>query len=119
MVVVLPHLPVAVDARNKLLTHGYMAVDIVLLTGSEFTHLVEDLRRDAGMWSRFTKCLSRIIGTEELQLDIDLEHANRGAAFLAVYCPDEGTTNKLCDILKPLGPLSMLRYSSLAVERLV
>ena len=89
------------------------------IRGDELIDISEDAHEDAGFWSRLTAHISRILGTEELYLDDDLKHAHAGAGFLAVDCPGEEEGRRVQKLLEPFGPVSMRRYSSFAIERMI
>ena len=72
----------AKQGRETLLEAGYAQSDILVLTGPELLEMADEIRNQSGLWSRLTAEISRVVGTEELYLDDDLEHAKSGAAFL-------------------------------------
>jgi hypothetical protein len=109
---------IARQAREALLGIGYSDENVLVLTGDEYLKMADEIRNESGLWSRLAAELSRIAGTEELYLDDDLEHAKRGAAFLAVYCPTDVDSGRIRTALQALSPISLRRYSSFAVERM-
>ena len=111
--------PAAEAARETLLKSGYVEDETLTIRGEELIEISEDAHADAGFWSRLTAHISRILGTEELFLDDDLRHAQAGAGFLAVYCPGEEEGRRIQKLLDPLEPVSMRRYSSFAIERMI
>jgi hypothetical protein len=110
---------VARQAREALLSTGSADADILVLSGDEYLKMADEIRNESGLWSKLAAQLSRVAGTEELYLDDDLEHAKVGAAFLAVYCPTDEDSGRIRKTLEALSPISLRRYSSLAVERMV
>jgi len=54
--------------------------------------------------------ISRFFGTEEVFADIDLAKAEKGAGFLAVYCPREEHAERIRDLVAPFDPLAMQLY---------
>jgi hypothetical protein len=119
LVAILPDLQTAEAARQQILSGACRADEVVVLSGQAFLDLVQRLRTAGGLWSWFTTHLSRMIGTEEIQLEIEMEHARQGGAFLAAYCPDSCCESRLCQILRPLGSRSLNRYSRFGVERII
>ena len=107
------------QARKVLMTSGYQHDQILVMSGPEFEALYEKTKDDASAWSKLTSEISRIIGSEEMYLDIDRKHAESGAGFLAVHCPTQDEGQRILHLLKPLEPLSMRRYTSLAVDRII
>ena len=119
IVAILASYDIARQAREALLGIGYSDENVLVLTGDEYLKMADEIRNESGLWSKLAAELSRIAGTEELYLDDDLEHAKRGAAFLAVYCPTDEDSGRIRAALEALSPISLRRYSSLAVERMV
>jgi hypothetical protein len=109
---------IAKRARQRLEENGIKSDDIVVLTGHDFIALSNEIHDEASTWSKFSAGVSKIVGTEELQLDFDLKHAQNGAAFLAVYCPTQEEGQRLFNLLRNLSPLSMRRYSRYAIDRM-
>jgi hypothetical protein len=114
-----PSNEVAEEARTTLMESGYKSDQILVIAGPEFEALYEKAQENASAWSRLTSEISRLIGSEEMYLDTDRKHAQSGAGFLAVHCPTQEEGQRILHLLKPLGPLSMRRYTSLAVDRLI
>jgi hypothetical protein len=110
---------VARQAREALMSAGCSDENVLVLTGDEYRKMAEEIRNESGLWSKLAAQLSRVAGTEELYLDDDLEHAKVGAAFLAVYCPTDEDSGRIRRTLEAFSPISLRRYSSLAVERMV
>lgn len=119
LIAIFPSYSAAERARQTLLESGYQDDETLTIRGDELIEISEEMHADAGFWSRLTAHLSRIVGTEELYLDDDLKHARSGAGFLAVYCPGEEEGRRVQKLVEPLGPVSMRRYSSLAIERMI
>lgn len=114
-----PSYEVAVRAKEELEKNGVPADDILVLRGEEFVALEERAHEDASLWSRITSRISKVVGTEELHLEYDLNHARSGAAFLALHCPTQEEGQHIYNLLKHLAPLSMRRYSPYTIDRLV
>jgi hypothetical protein len=119
LVAFFPSHDIAEDARKKLMASGYRGDQVMVMSGPEFEALYERAQEDASAWSKLTSKISRIIGSEELYLDVDRKHAESGAGFLAAYCPSQEEGQRILHLLKPLEPLSMRRYTSLAVDRII
>ena len=56
------------------------------------------------------------IGTESHFWNEDLKAAEQGAGFLAVFCPSEDEARRIVAVLTPLGPQTMRRYRTFAIE---
>jgi hypothetical protein len=108
-----------VQASNELLQNGVKADELLVVRGDEFVALEEKAHADASLWSKLSAQISKIVGTEELHLENDLNNARNGAAFLAVYCPTQEEGQRLFRLLKHLAPLSMRRYSPYTIDRMV
>jgi hypothetical protein len=119
LVAFFPSHEVAEQARKQLMAIGYKGDQVMVMSGPQFEDLYERAQENASAWSKLTSEISRIIGSEELYLDVDRKHAQSGAGFLAAYCPTQEEGQRIFHLLKPLEPLSMRRYTSLAVDRII
>lgn len=119
LVSIFPSHPIALQARERLEQNNIKSDEILVLAGSEFVALSDKAHHDASAWSRLTSRISKIIGTEELHLEHDLQQAKNGGAFLAVYCPTQEEGQRIYHLLKSLGPLAMRRYSPYAIDRII
>ena len=109
----------ALQAKEELEANGFPGNDVLILRGEEFIALEEKAHEDASLWSRITSHISKIVGTEELHLENDLKNARAGAAFLALHCPTQECGQQIYTLLKHLAPLSMRRYSTYTIDRMV
>ena len=62
--------------------------------------------------------LSRFLHTEAVYTDRDLARARRGAAVLAIQCPDERTKNAAWNAIAPTDPLAARYYAISGIEHL-
>ncbi|HXE12853.1 MAG TPA: hypothetical protein VN633_12075 [Bryobacteraceae bacterium] len=119
LIAIFPSHPIALEARERLEENSTKPEEILVLTGSDFVAMSDKVHHDASAWSRITSQISKILGTEELHLEHDLQQARNGGAFLAVYCPTQEEGQRIYHLLKPLGPVAMRRYSHYAIDRIV
>lgn len=119
LIAIFPSHRIALQARDLLEKSGIKADETLVLTGNEFVALSDKIHEDASTWSRLTSSISKIVGTEELHLEHDLNQARAGGAFLAVYCPTQEEGQRLYHLVKPLGPVAMRRYSPYTIDRIV
>ena len=109
----------ALEARELLEHKGIKEDETLVLTGAEFIALSDKIHHDASAWSKFASQVSKIVGTEELHLEHDLNQARAGGAFLAVYCPTQEEGQRIFHIVKPFGPIAMRRYSPYTIDRII
>jgi hypothetical protein len=119
LISIFPSHQIALQARERLEQNSTKPEEILVLSGDEFVALSNKVHHDASAWSRITSRISKIVGTEELHLEHDLQQARNGGAFLAVYCPTQEEGQRIYHLLKSLGPLAMRRYSPYAIDRIV
>jgi hypothetical protein len=119
LIAIFPSHTIALEARQRLEENSTKPEEILVLAGSDFVAMSDKVHHDASAWSRITSQISKILGTEELHLEHDLQQARNGGAFLAVYCPTQEEGQRIYHLLKPLGPVAMRRYSHYAIDRIV
>lgn len=105
----------AADAARSA---GFAAQDVRAVDGQ---FMVNELETDHDK-SWLDKVKTRIadaVGTETRFIELDAEHARRGAAFLFIYTPDEADGEKVEAILRSGDALYARRYLPLAIERLI
>jgi hypothetical protein len=112
-----PSLQNAKDAAKALEASGYR--ELVTASAAETFRFMSELRADVGLWGALMAIISRFFGTEEVFADIDLEKADQGAGFLAVYCPREERAEQIRDIVAPFEPLAMQLYLSSGIQSLI
>jgi hypothetical protein len=100
-----------------LRNHAFIEEDVIAVPGAEILQFAEE-RQKTGVWNTLMQQLSRLIGTEERYTDHDLKLAERGAAFVAVYCPSEEAKNLAWETLQPAEPLVARHYTNLGIEHL-
>ena len=105
----------AVRVRNQLTTSTRASIAV---TGEEMVEFATDRVVKAGLWGILMGEVSRMIGTEEQYTDQDVDHAHKGAAFVAVYCHDEEAKLKVWTILERSNPLAARYYGSGGIEHL-
>lgn len=63
--------------------------------------------------------LSRAFGTEQIFADHDAHLAQGGAAFLAVYSPDEAQTSRIKTLVSPFEPRAIHWYENGCIQSLI
>jgi hypothetical protein len=116
LVVVFPHMPAALQAQKALGFHGYIDEDVVIMTGGEVIRFAEENLKHKGPGGLLMQQLSRMFATEEVYTDHDLELAEKGAAFLAVYCPHAERRRPTWELIEPFGPIVGRHYALDGVE---
>jgi hypothetical protein len=116
---VLPSFEAAGRALKSLRAAGFQEDDAIAVSGEEMSAFLKDLRARSGVWGQLMGALSRMIGTEQLFTDVDVDLARNGAGFLFVYSTDEASARLILETLNPFAPISVQRYMTGAVEGLV
>jgi hypothetical protein len=111
-----PSFQKAKDAELALRAAGFR--DVLTASAEETSRFFDELRAEVGLWGALMAKVSRFFGTEEVFADIDAREAQRGAGFLAVYCPREERAEQIRDLAAPFGPLAMQLYLNGGVRSL-
>lgn len=101
-----------------LRNHGFMQEDVIAVPGSEIVQFAAETQKKDGVWGALMQKVSRFIGTEERYTDHDLKLAERGAAFVAVYCPSDEAKTFAWEAIKPAEPLIARHYTNMGIEHL-
>jgi hypothetical protein len=113
-----PDLAGAETARRELQKAGVLAEDLIAASGREMVQFAAAHAVSDGLWGMFKSHLSRVIGTEAVYSDADLEAAESGAAFLGVRCPTDPARERAWKVLKVLEPEAARYYGSGGIEHL-
>jgi hypothetical protein len=113
-----PNLRDAQSAKKELSRGGRRDEDVIAVSGEEVVHFAEDRSVKYGLCGALMTVLSRIFGTEALYADRDLVAAKKGAAFVAVRCPNERVKNAAWKSLEPTHPLVARYYHFGGIEHL-
>lgn len=97
---------------------GYAAEDVRAVDGQFMVNELEN-DHDKSLLDKVKTRIADAVGTETRFIELDLEHAKRGAAFLFVYTPDEADSDKMETLLRGKDALYARRYLPLAIERLI
>ena len=111
LVAVFRDLAAAKKTVTKLHFAGFTRDAVIAAEGKDVIEL-------AGEGSPLMQALSRFFSTEQKFTDHDVEHARRGAGFLAVHCPTEDAKNKAWGVIEPEVPLDARYYASAGIEHL-
>jgi hypothetical protein len=118
IVAVFPTVIAADEAKRVLDSKANVLGDVISVTGREVLEFVADHVVERGMVGALMREISAWLGTEEQYVEQDLEAAKKGAAFVAVYCPDEESKTGAWAILESTHPLAGRYYSSGGIEHL-
>ena len=114
-----PSLEAAKAAGDALRQAGMGADEAMAVTGEEMLKFFDQLRTETSLFGALMEGLSRVIATEAAFVEADIRRAREGAAFLAIYHPDEADTQRLRELLAPLEPVSMHWYRRGSIESLI
>ncbi len=115
----LPSFASAKGAERALRGAGFPSDEVTVATGKEMLEFFEELRLRAGLWGGLMKALSRALGTEATFVVQDSARARAGAAFVAIYDPQEAETERICKLVAPWRPISMRRYATGSIDTLL
>jgi hypothetical protein len=118
LLAVFENLADADGARKALTNAGFADNAVIAVAGEEVVHFAEDHVLKDGLWGVLMTELSKTFGTEALYADKDLAAARKGAAFVAVHCPNERVKTAAWKALDPRHPLVARYYSFGGIEHL-
>jgi hypothetical protein len=114
-----PSFEAAKAAGDALRQAGMGADEVMAVTGEEMLKFFDQLRTETSLFGALMEGFSRVIATEAAFVEADIRRAREGAAFLAIYHPDEADTQHLRELLAPLEPISMHWYRRGSIESLI
>jgi len=92
--------------------------DVISVPGSEVIRYSDEHLKDTTLGALLMQKLSAMFQTEEIYTKHDLMLAEHGAAFVAVYCPNEARKQEAWGILQPLSPMVARYYALGAIDHL-
>jgi hypothetical protein len=107
------------EAAQVLRNAGFSQSDVLAIPGSQILKYFEEFQSNSGLWAGAMTMLSRAFGTEQLFADADVQSAHAGAGFLAVYSPDQASTDRVKALLVPFGPRAMHWYEAGGIQCLI
>jgi len=113
-VAVFPSLASARTAEQSMRRAGYAEDEVHVFDGEYVRSDIQDRLVDADWVNWLIQKVA--IGKESHFWNEDLKAAERGAAFLAIFCATEDEARRIVTVLKPQGPQSMRRYRAFAIE---
>jgi hypothetical protein len=119
LLAVFPSFEEADGAKEELLRAGRVDEDVIAVPGDEVVRFAEEHLFKDGLCGLLMTALSRSIGTEAAYADNDLAAAKKGAAFVAVHCPDKQVKAQMWSLLQPRRPAAARYYTSAGIEHLV
>jgi hypothetical protein len=114
-----PSFEAAKAAGDALRQAGMGPDEVMAVAGEEMLRFFEQLRTETSLFGALMEGLSRVIATEAAFVEADIRRAREGAGFVAIYHPDEADTQRLRELLVPLGPVSMHWYRRGSIESLI
>jgi hypothetical protein len=100
----------AEQARQQLVLAGLRREQAIAVPGEDVVHFTEEHKYRDGLWGMLMRELSRILATEAIYADHDLNMAQHGAGFLAVNCHSEHTKERVWSRLEQTQPPLVARY---------
>jgi len=114
-----PTYTAAKGAHQALRNAGHSDEEVLLATGEEVLEYFQHFREDAGLWGIVMRYLSRLLASEVAFADKDIEHAQEGSGFLAIYSRTDQDAAKIVNTAKPFAPSSMEWYLAGGIRSLV
>lgn len=118
VVAVFPTYESAQHAEAKMRQWGATPDEVIAVPGEDVVEWTEENLVRSGLWTVLMRELSKIFATEEIYHESDLEHAKRGAGFLAVYSPTEKAKRDAWTIIRDFRPIAVRHYSAGGVHHL-
>jgi hypothetical protein len=118
LIAIFPSIKRAQNAKGKLCGAGFSDGEALVVPGADLIELVQEESARGGLLGFLTKKVSRFLHTEVAYTDHDLMYAKRGAAVLAVYCPDERTKKTAWHLIASTDPLAARYYTIGGIEHL-
>jgi hypothetical protein len=118
LIAIFPNIKRAQNAKGKLSGAGFSDNEALVAPGADFIDLVKEESARGGVLGYLIKKVSRFLHTEVVYTDHDLMYARRGAAVLAVHCPNERTKKTVWRLIAPTDPLTARYYSISGIEHL-
>ena len=109
----------AESARKALRRAGFTEQEAIAVPGADVLEYIAEVRAETGIWGMLMTELSRLIGTEAVFGDEDIDKAKRGAGFLVVRCEAEEEADKIRQLVVDCEPMEMQWYRAGAIRSLV
>lgn len=106
------------SAAEAARTAGFAAEDVRAVDGQFMVNELET-DHDKSWMDKVKTRIADAVGTETRFIELDVEHARRGAAFLFIYTPDDTDGEKAEALLRSSNALYARRYLPMAIERLI
>lgn len=119
IIATLPSFTAAKEAEQALENAGFGSDEVRAIRGADMIALLLEIRAHTGLWGELMRGVSRALDTEAVIVDADIERAQKGAAFLAVYAPEESEVEHISNVIKPYGPIVMYWYLTRAIRSLI
>jgi hypothetical protein len=118
LIAIFSSLEQALAAERQLRGLGFSGDEVIAVPGFDLEDLVREEASEGGVSGYLMREFSRFLHTEAAYTDVDLKQAGRGAAFLAVHCPDESAKQAVWIALGPAEPIAARYYAAGGIEHL-
>ena len=119
IIAIFPTFSSAQGASQVLRGAGFGEDEVLAIPGSEVLKYFEGFRANSGYWAGIMTMLSRAFGTEQVFADDDVEDAQAGKGFVAIYSPGEAQAARIVELVKPFEPKAMHWYHTGGVQCMV
>jgi hypothetical protein len=119
IIAIFPTFASAEAASQALRGAGLSEDEVLAIPGSEVLKYFKEFRAHSGYWAGIMSMLSRAFGTEQVFADDDVESAQAGEGFVAIYSPGEAQAARIRELVKPFDPKAMHWYHTAGVECMI
>jgi hypothetical protein len=109
----------ASSARQRVSNAGFDGKQALVSSGADFGKFLEDLRANRSIAGAVLTEVSRILDTEQGQIDQYEDWARRGYSFLVVYSATEECARQISSLVMELGPVALHWFAPSAVHSFV
>jgi hypothetical protein len=118
LIAIFPNVTRAQNAKGKLCGAGFSDDEALVAPGADLIDLIDEESARSGVLGYVMRAVSRFLDTEVAYTDHDLMYAKRGAAVLAIHCPDEHTMKTAWRLIASTDPLAARHYGISGIEHL-
>ncbi len=106
------------SAAKAAIEAGFDIEDVRAVDGQFLADTLES-QRNAGFFDRLKAEIADAVGTETSYIELDQEYAERGAAFVFIYSPEDGDRERVEKVLRASGAIYARTYRPLVIESLI
>jgi hypothetical protein len=105
----------AAAAGDALHSAGFAADDVIVASGKDVVAHQHAVKEEQTIFARIGEQWSKLYTDESADARAMIDFAERGAAFVLAYAPEDEQTNRAVAALRTLHPPVMRKYGTLAI----